>query len=91
MILVIEVPSESFYTTIIRNYYYLSILNRIIASFIYSQAFSVGFPRDRDHPVGSPGPVGKRDGTRVVISRPVPSLPSLNLTLNLNRLIDKIR
>ena len=65
----------------------------------------LGFPRDRDLPGGKPGSVGKRDGNRVVVpslpsrrdgtrvvkTRPVPSLPSLSLGLNPNKLIDKIR
>src|SRR4051795_6381646 len=29
---------------------------------VFDEDVIIGFPRDRDHPVGSPGPVGKRDG-----------------------------
>src|SRR5690348_9184561 len=52
------------------------LAHRLI-NFVYGVLFEpphLGFPRDRDHPVGSPGPVGKRDGKWG--SGPVPGVPS---------------
>ena len=33
-----------------------------LLKFIFDNGEGVGFPRDRDHPAGGPGPVGKWDG-----------------------------
>src|SRR3954449_6348574 len=37
------------------------LLDVQFVTFSASTCSYLGFPRDRDHPVGSPGPVGKRD------------------------------